>query len=124
MLVPDSHKPKRKSWTFRASRGFIARADLSPQARILALAMVGAADSKGRLSLSNDDLAKLAGMSATYVKRFLAELSDAKVIEWTTTTDGRGHRHRTFNIWLTTGPNRLFFPPSKWNGFEWVNTHI
>lgn len=125
----------RKSWTFRTSRHFWLRDDLSLGAKGVAHVLLSFADKDGMAWPTTPQIAEAARISTDTADKYLRELRDQGVISWTIWMDEHGHKRRKFNldpkgVKLPVGQGgkitpltctskqaeRLFIRPTGWDG--------
>lgn len=109
---------KRQGWTFRVSRAFLRRKDISAAEKITALAILAYADKQGVCCPTMLQLAADLSIHHETVKVHVAALRAAAVLSWTLWTDEHGHKRRNYSLKSSIGlpSERLFIPPSDWDG--------
>lgn len=91
-------KVKRKSWTFRTSKAYWAREDLSLGARALGAILLCYANEDGLAWPTTPQIARDAGIAMHTADRFLKELRAARAISWDVWKDEHGHKRRRFDL--------------------------
>lgn len=109
---------KRKGWTFRVSRAFLRRKDISAAEKITALAILAYADKHGVCCPTMLQLSADLSIHQETVKVHIDALRAASVLSWTRWTDKLGHKRRNYSLKSSIGlpSERLFIPPSDWDG--------
>lgn len=101
-------KVKRKSWTFRTSKAYWSREDLSLGAKAIGAILLCYADEDGMAFPTTPKIAKDARISSDTTDKHLRELRDAGAISWDIWKDSHGHKRRRFDL------KRIFIEP--WDG--------